>query len=208
MPWSPFGHVPKKIGREGTPKSDYTVNTARNIEPEKEKKTKMSTIEEKSPEKKVKEKSSYKKLISNLQTTYPDLSQEEALKGILALRVENNGTLTGMTMLEIMERVIQLARPLKGRKREELEPQEYKKTEGEKSISRNGNLCKKNVEVDIGTNGPDATLSHGGVSKIQREDNQKMEAMEQEDFVLEAEETQSKIKNKDEETYDPPAQEV
>ena len=33
-------------------------------------------------------------------------SQEEALKGILALRVENSGTLTGMTMLEIMEGVI------------------------------------------------------------------------------------------------------
>ena len=62
------------------------------------------------PEARVKEKSSYKKLISNMQATYPDLSQEEALKGILALRVQNNGTLTGMTMLEIMERVIQFVK--------------------------------------------------------------------------------------------------
>ena len=59
-----------------------------------------------SAEKRVKEKSSYKRLITSLQETYPDINQEEALKGILALRVENNGTLTGMTMLEIMEGVI------------------------------------------------------------------------------------------------------
>ena len=91
------------------------------VEPEKEKKTiAMSSVMEK-PEAKVKEKSSYKKLIANLQTTYPDLSQEDALKGILALRVQNNGTLTGMTMLEIMERVIQFARPAKEKIKEEIQ---------------------------------------------------------------------------------------
>ena len=36
--------------------------------------------------------------------------QEDALKGILALRAENSGTLTGMTMLEIMEGVIRLVK--------------------------------------------------------------------------------------------------
>ena len=29
MPWSPFGHVPKKTGREGTPESDSIGNTGR-----------------------------------------------------------------------------------------------------------------------------------------------------------------------------------
>ena len=61
-------------------------------------------------ERRVKEKSSYKKLISNLQSTYQDLTQEQALRGILALRVENNGTLSGMTMLEITEGVIRFVK--------------------------------------------------------------------------------------------------
>ena len=29
MPWSPFGHVPKKTGREGTPESNSIGNTER-----------------------------------------------------------------------------------------------------------------------------------------------------------------------------------
>ena len=61
-------------------------------------------------ERRVKEKSSYKKLIANLQSTYQDLTQEQALRGILALRVENNGTLSGMTMLEITEGVIKFVK--------------------------------------------------------------------------------------------------
>ena len=61
-------------------------------------------------ERRIKEKSSYKKLISNLQSTYQDLTQEQALRGILALRVENNGTLSGMTMLEITEGVIRFVK--------------------------------------------------------------------------------------------------
>ena len=58
----------------------------------------------------MKEKSSYKKLISNLQSTYRGLTQEQALRGILALRVENNGTLSGMTMLEITEGVVRFVK--------------------------------------------------------------------------------------------------
>ena len=61
-------------------------------------------------ERRVKQKSSYKKLISNLQSTYRGLTQEQALRGILALRVENNGTLSGMTMLEITEGVVRFVK--------------------------------------------------------------------------------------------------
>ena len=64
-------------------------------------------------EKRVKEKSSYRKLITNLQETYPELSQDQALRGILALRAENSGTLTGMTMLEIMEGVVKIMKSVK-----------------------------------------------------------------------------------------------
>ena len=64
-------------------------------------------------EKRVKEKSSYRKLITNLQETYPELSQDQALRGILALRAENSGTLTGMTMLEIMEGVARFMKSVK-----------------------------------------------------------------------------------------------
>lgn len=63
-------------------------------------------------ERRVKEKSSYKKLISNLQSTYRGLTQEQALRAILALRVENNGTLSGMTMLEITEGVIRFVKEI------------------------------------------------------------------------------------------------
>jgi len=159
----------------------------KNIEAEKEKKAKMPTKEEKSPEKKVKEKSSYKKLISNLQTTYPDLSQEEALKGILALRVENNGTLTGMTMLEIMERVIQLARPYKSK------PQESKKgSDEENDIGKS--KTKNKSEEDYTTNGHNATSSKGDISKTQNKETE-----EKYGSTNEREETQNKKVSKDEE---------
>lgn len=74
--------------------------------------SKQNKLEDKAEkaERRIKEKSSYKKLISNLQSTYQDLTQEQALRGILALRVENNGTLSGMTMLEITEGVIRFVR--------------------------------------------------------------------------------------------------
>lgn len=201
MPWSPFGHVPRKTGREGTPEIESTdiarkkkrpsylqefdiiakglddkSSPVKKIEPEKEKKATMPSIQEKQPEAKVKEKSSYKKLISNLQTTYPDLSQEEALKGILALRVQNNGTLTGMTMLEIMERVIQFARPEK--QEEEREPQEVKKDKVEeilenKSESKKETSKQKNTEVKSSTNGDDTSPSKNSQVDIERLDIKK-----------------------------------
>ena len=120
------------------------------LEPEKEKRPAMQANLEK-PEAKVKQKSSYKKLISNLQTTYPDLSQEDALKGILALRVQNNGTLTGMTMLEIMERVVEFAKSDKEKQSEgsqsrlsskvkllDSEKENSKPDIGNKSVTTNG----------------------------------------------------------------------
>eukprot|EP00092_Neocalanus_flemingeri_P003418 GFUD01003660.1.p1 GENE.GFUD01003660.1~~GFUD01003660.1.p1 ORF type:complete len:751 (-),score=219.22 GFUD01003660.1:108-2360(-) len=53
----------------------------------------------------VKEKKAYKKLISKIQAVHPDMSHEEAMRGIVALRTENNGTLTGMSMQEIITKV-------------------------------------------------------------------------------------------------------
>jgi len=53
----------------------------------------------------VKEKKAYKKLIAKIQSVHPDMSHEEAMSGIVALRAANNGTLTGMSMQEIITRV-------------------------------------------------------------------------------------------------------
>lgn len=53
----------------------------------------------------VKEKKAYKKLISKIQAVHPDMSHEEAMRGIVALRASNNGTLTGMSMQEIITKV-------------------------------------------------------------------------------------------------------
>jgi len=133
MPWQPYKQStdssprasrspsPSSSSREGRQRrrpsylDQFDVQADNNIEPDDySKKKNPSPVTGKldsnkvTAEKRVKEKSSYKRLITNLQETYPDLTQEEALKGILALRVENSGTLTGMTMLEIMEGVIRL----------------------------------------------------------------------------------------------------
>merc|ERR1711892_747620 len=53
----------------------------------------------------VKEKKAYKKLIAKIQAVHPDMSHEEAMRGIVDLRTANNGTLTGMSMTEIITRV-------------------------------------------------------------------------------------------------------
>ena len=66
-------------------------------------------------EKRVKEKSSYKKLIAQIQTSYPQISQDQALRGILVLRAKNGGTLSGMTMIDIMEGAISIIGPEKTR---------------------------------------------------------------------------------------------
>jgi len=53
----------------------------------------------------VKEKKAYKKLIAKIQSVHPDMSHEESMSGIVALRAANNGTLTGMSMQDIITRV-------------------------------------------------------------------------------------------------------
>ena len=108
-----------------------------------------------------------------------------------------------------MERVIQLARPLKGKKREETELQEYKKEpEKEKSVFKNGNLNNKNTEADYAANGQDSKPSQARISRIQNEEDQRMKSREQEDSVLETDETQNKKKSKDVETSETLADEV
>jgi len=197
MPWSPFSHVPRKTGREGTPESEsgkserkkkrpsylqefdilaegleldqsipstsFSYIKEKSVEPEKEKPRKMTFIKEK-PEAKVKEKSSYKKLITNLQTTYPDLSHDDALKGILALRVQNNGTLTGMTMLEIMERVIKFVRPVKGKAKEEVTKESRKPVTEEEVPLNKANT--EETEKELPAESEDSKLSPGKTAKV------------------------------------------
>ena len=123
----------------------------------------MTFIQEK-PEAKVKEKSSYKKLITNLQTTYPDLSHDDALKGILALRVQNNGTLTGMTMLEIMERVIKFVRPVKGKAKEEVTKESRKPVTEEEVPLNKANT--EETEKELPAESEDSKLSPGKTAKV------------------------------------------
>ena len=59
-------------------------------------------------ERRVTEKNSYRKLIAQMQTTYPHLTRDKAFKGILALRARNSGSLSGMTMLDIIEGVMKI----------------------------------------------------------------------------------------------------
>ena len=53
----------------------------------------------------LKQKRAYRKLVARIQGVHPDLSTDEALQGILAVRDSNAGTLTGMSMQDIISRV-------------------------------------------------------------------------------------------------------
>ena len=53
----------------------------------------------------LKQKKAYRKLVARIQGVHPELSTDEAIQGIIAVRDSNNGTLTGMSMQDIISRV-------------------------------------------------------------------------------------------------------
>ena len=53
----------------------------------------------------LKQKKAYRKLVSRIQRDHPELSFDETIEGIIAVRKDNNGTLTGMSMQEIVAKV-------------------------------------------------------------------------------------------------------
>lgn len=64
----------------------------------------------------LRQKRAYRKLVARIQGVHPDLTEDEALQGIIAVRDSNNGTLTGMSMQEIItlvrESVPELSPPI------------------------------------------------------------------------------------------------
>lgn len=53
----------------------------------------------------LKQKRAYRKLVARIQGVHPELTSDEAIQGIIAVRDSHNGTLTGMSMQEIIARV-------------------------------------------------------------------------------------------------------
>lgn len=53
----------------------------------------------------LKQKKAYRKLVARIQEVHPDLGVDETLQGILAVRKANRGTMTGMSMQDIISKV-------------------------------------------------------------------------------------------------------
>ena len=53
----------------------------------------------------IKQKKAYRKLVARIKGVHPELTTDEAVQGIITVRDSNNGTLTGMSMQEIITRV-------------------------------------------------------------------------------------------------------
>ena len=60
---------------------------------------------EAAPEAELRQKKAYRKLVARIRGAHPEISSEEALRGVVAVRAANQGTLTGMSMQEIIAKV-------------------------------------------------------------------------------------------------------
>ena len=82
----------------------YSVAVTPSVLPSANSSANTSAIVCQTPEQ-LKQKKAYRKLVARIQGVHPELSTDEAIQGIIAVRDSNNGTLTGMSMQEIISRV-------------------------------------------------------------------------------------------------------